>query len=256
MNLSISSFTYVLLVGLSLFSVAAPVKETRPAWVMHARDLIGETSSVRNEAVKKLSEIFPTFNDLAPQVKGEYRHYALDVAVAMKYPGSVEKLLADVESDLDGSLTLAVNALLDKDNHEAIGQRYIEFLQKHNLTETPTPVILAMVDFLTHVRHQVSDELFSALLAHSRLEVQQGAALYFAVTGSKDKQARVDTRYPQLYPQVRAQLMMTYFENKELARAENICRDDKDAIVQSACQGLQFTPPKPVKAKPKKKAKK
>ncbi len=233
-------------------AVSSFASEPRPEWVEQARQLIGERSGIRNEALKKLSEIFPNFDDLAPEIKGPHRHYALDVAVAMKFPGSVERLLENLENDRDGSTTLAVNALLDMDNHKAIGDRYIRHLQEHKLTEMPTPVIVGMVDFLTHMRRPFPDEIFAALLAHSRLEVQQAAALYFAVTNDKDKQKIVESPSAQLYPQVRAQLMMTYYENRQMDRAEAMCRGDQDPILQSACQGLQFNKPKPKQAKPKK----
>lgn len=240
-----------------IFTLIHAWGENRPPWVEHARNLIGESSNVRGEALKKLGEIFPTFKDLEAELDGEHRHYALDVAVAMKYSDATEKLLRRIDKDRDGSITLAVNALLDKGNFEIIAQSYDRFLQERQLTTVPTAVVVAMTDFFTHLRRPLVGPLYLALLTHPRLEVQQAAALYFAVVGAPDKLPLIDEKRPLLHPQVRGQLLLTHYEMKDLVRTAQICTEDKDPIVQSACEGLRYRPPgkEKKKSKPAKKKK-
>ena len=246
---------FILLLPLIIMVSQAATPDSRPEWVHLARQLIGETKGVREDALKKLHEKFHNLEDLTDELSGSYRAYALDVIVAMKLPGSVERLLQVLNSDVDGALTLAVNALVDGSNHNLIAKHYTRLMQDRPLGEIRAPVILAMVDFLTHLRRPCPEGIMTALLAHPRIEVQQAAALHLAVVPVPDQQQIIDTNLPKLFPQVRAQLMLTLFDNKELERAGAICRQDQDPILQSACEGLTFKKPKKSE-KQKRKAKK
>ncbi len=243
---------HALLISLLLLATPALAEDSHPEWVHWARDLIGETDIKRAEALKKLNAKFTKAEDIAKELKGEYRPYALDAMVAMRLPGSVDRLIKDLGDDRDGATTLAVNALLDNENHKKIADDYSARLQ-NSLTDLATPVIVAMVDLLTHLRRPCSDTVCTALLTHPRLEVQQAGALHLAIVPKENRQQILKDNLNGLFPQVRAQVMLTFLAENKKAAAE-ICQHDQDPIVQSACPNAAPTPApikKPIQKKRK-----
>lgn len=244
----------ILLSPISAWCIETHLSAFHPEWVVQSRQLIGESKDKRQRALEVLRARFPSAEDVLKEVKGEYRAYALDVLVALAHPEAVEKMLPHLDRDPDGALTLAVNALLSNDNHQLIAERYGQLLTPP-LTTLSTPQIVAMVDFFTHLKRPCSDTICAALLKHPRLEVQQAAALHLTVTPKSDRLDFLKRHLAELYPQVRAQVLMAFYQaNKN--DAEEICQKDRDPIVQSACDGLTFAKPPPKKkAELKKKAK-
>lgn len=233
---------------------------SRPEWIIYARQLIGESEPKRKEALSKLEAQFPDSESLIRELGGEHRPYALDVLVALNRPGSVDKLMSELENeDIDGALTLAVNALVTNQNYQTISDHYLRLLQG-SLANLSTPTIMAMVDFFTHLKILLPEVIYQALLKHSRLEVQQAAALHLDVNLPPERWPELQSFLPDLYPQVRAQIMLTLFEHDKNV-AKIICEKDQDPIVQSACDNLNFaptkppSPPLPVQSKSKAKAK-
>lgn len=243
----------MLLIFLTLWissSNAAP--DPHPEWVHSARKLIGENEATRNEALKKLNEKFSDVDDLLAELEGPYRPYALDTIVAMAPKGAADELLKRVNSDRDGGMTLAVNALLDQENYQRIASYYVSYLE--DLSKLSTPTIVAMVDFLTHIKRPCSKDLCTNLLSHSRLEVQQAGALHLAAVPVAGKHEFLLGFFPKLYPQVRTQVMLTLFMDGKKKEAQELCKNDQDAILQSACEGIVFEPlpKKPLAAKKEK----
>jgi hypothetical protein len=220
--------------------VTAGAVDPLPEWVKHARQLIGENQGTREQALAALKPTFPNIDALLPELNGPYRNYALDVAVAMRLSDSVQKLLPMVQNDKDGALTLAVNALMDDRTQRPIAEYYMRFLEQRPLHSVAVPVLMAIVDYFTHLRFKCEDGLFSSLLTHPRLEVQQAAALHFAVLDNKTLTKLIKKNYTQLYPQVRAQTVLTFYDKKDLVQAKKFCTSDEDPIVKSACSGLEF----------------
>ncbi len=240
-----------LFLGLSSFAIETHLTAFHPEWVVQSRQLIGESDAKRNKALEMLRERFPSADAVLKEIDSDYRPYALDVLVALNFPDSVERLLPHLDRDKDGALTLAVNALLNNENHPQIAERYGQLLTGP-LEKLTTPQILAMVDFFTHLKRPCSDAICEALFKHPRLEVQQAAALHLAVTPKADKTAFLKPRLPDLFPQVRAQIMLALYK-EEKKEAERICNNDQDPIVQSACGQVEFAPPPKPKPKTKKK---
>lgn len=223
-----------------IFILNSASAQTPPAWVHHARQLIGENQGTREQAVAELKKVFPSAGSILPELDGPNRNYALDVAVALKFPDAVPKLLPMVENDRDGAVTLAINALMDERTFRPIGEYYIRFLEQKPLHSVAVPVLMAMVDYFTHLKFRCEEGLFTSLLNHPRLEVQQAAALHFAILKDKKIDKLIKKNFTQLYPQVRAQIALTFFDRNDLKETRKICAADSDPIVKSACDGLDL----------------
>ncbi|MGE4131049.1 MAG: hypothetical protein AB7F86_05390 [Bdellovibrionales bacterium] len=244
---------FALLFTPSSWSAEKDLRIHHPEWVILSRQLIGESEKTRQKALTQLLETFPTTKDILKEIDGPYRPYALDVLVALNRPDTALKLLDLVASDPDGSLTLAINALMNGTNYLQIAERY-EKLLSESLGGLSTPSALAMMDYLTHLKRPCPDDICEKLLAHSRIELQQAAALHLAAVPKANGLEILARWLDKLYPQVRAQIMLVFYDRSQ-EKAEKICLADKDPIVQSACGDVTFVKPDKVKSKEKRKKK-
>lgn len=223
-----------------LFSVRLFAAESKH-WTDYARDLIGENRWVRATALSELKKSFPSAMHLSKELDGPHRHYALDVWVAYQEPQSVEPLFRRLNVDQDGAITLAVNALLHKDNVQTITEAYQKHLSQPK--SLPTAALVGMIDFYSHTRQKMNKELLDQLLGNGRMEVQQ-AAINHIYQISKHREApeliaQAKNHFRNLAPQVRAQVLFMFLQLEDKSWLQQSCVQDQDPVVQSACRHLR-----------------
>ena len=207
-----------------------------PEWAKHALRLSGESDAVRAQSIQRLRALPDIQKTLLTEVEGPQRHLALDALTALELHDAVPELIRLSETDHDGVIYLAINALATKDHLPVLVDIY-----QRRLPRAGGPAKVVLLDTLGRMGAKVPEKTLRRMMASALPEVRS-AVLYYARLMAVRKN---DTSYVVLLGeavqgqpyQLRAQAWAALSELKGGAAGPWLthCASEKNAEVKALC---------------------
>lgn len=159
----------LLALTLSAFA-AAPVD-----WSVHALRLSGEGPRVRNEATRQLKRYPQLKAQLKKALREQKRALALDVIAALEMKDLLPELSLLSKENEDGTVYLAMNALIDTANRDGFIELYLKRLKDSRISRPSQSILL---DTLGRLGAQVPRLELEGFLKSPSYEVARSALYY------------------------------------------------------------------------------
>ncbi len=154
---------------LSAFS-AAPID-----WSVHALRLSGEGPRIRNEATRQLKRYPHLKAALRKALREQKRPLALDVIAALEMKDLLPELSLLSKENEDGTVYLAMNALIDTANRDGFIELYLKRLKDSRISGPSQSILL---DTLGRLGARIPRRELENFLNSPRYEVARHALYY------------------------------------------------------------------------------